>query len=88
MDSTELERRRNEMMSLAKDRAKDRQTSLRNHELEMKKEESEHTVKQEQFLHKLRVQSITSSKSVEDRIHRHINSVQRTNAALNDFMNR
>lgn len=40
------------------------------------------------LISKLRVQSLTSSQSVEDRIHRHINSVQRTKAALNDFMNR
>ena len=37
----------------------------------------------------LRVQSLTSSQSVGERIHRHIGSVQRTSAALSsNFMHR
>lgn len=89
MDPAELERKRQEMMASAKERDREREKRVRLYESEMKKEEEEALTSQNDFLKPLKVQSLTSSKTLEDRIHRNINSVQRTRSALNDsFMKR
>ena len=89
MNPAELERKRQEMMASAKERDREREKRVRLYESEMKKEEAEALTSQNDFLKPLKVQSLTSSKTLEDRIHRNINSVQRTRSALNDsFMKR
>lgn len=83
LDPAEMERRRQEMMDSAREHGTARERRLRRHEEERKREDSESKTRHKQdFLQPLRVQSLTSSESVGERIHRKINTVQRTNAEL------
>ncbi|KAL5481252.1 hypothetical protein EMCRGX_G021383 [Ephydatia muelleri] len=88
LSQEELEKKRMEMMEDAKVHGKLREGRLRQYEHTRHAEEDdakkEHSLT---FVESLKVQSLTSSHSLEDRIHRNISSVQRTSAALaSDFL--
>lgn len=82
MDPEELQRRREEMMASAREHGRERERKLRRHEEEQREEEGEAGHSQD-FLQPLRVQSLTSTHSLEERLHRNIGSIQRTSAQLN-----
>ncbi|XP_064403671.1 pre-mRNA-splicing factor CWC25 homolog [Halichondria panicea] len=81
MSREELERKRQEMM----DSARVHRQTLKQGRAEI--EETEGAKQAPHFLQSLRVSSLTTSNSVADRIHRSIQSVQRTKARLDsDFL--
>lgn len=83
LSQEELEKKRMEMMADAQMHGKHREGRLRQYENTKHAEEEEATREHSQsFVDSLKVQSLTSSRSLEDRIHRNISSVQRTSAAL------
>ncbi|XP_065834290.1 pre-mRNA-splicing factor CWC25 homolog isoform X2 [Oscarella lobularis] len=84
LGSEEMERRRKEMMQDAKARDEEREARVRKYRDDFAREQSElQDEKDVKFIHSLKVASYSSAtSSVEDRIKRNINSVQRTGASL------
>ena len=79
------------MMETARDKDRERESRVRRHRSEVEVEETEAMFeKKKTFLQPLKVKSLTSSHSLENRIHRNIYSVQRTKSALtsDDFLKR
>lgn len=82
MDKEEMERKRQEMRDSARAYGKQRQSASKCREEEPNRDEHG-----PQFLQSLRVKSLSTSTSLGDRIHRNIQSVQRTQARLeSDFL--
>ncbi|KAM8947084.1 pre-mRNA-splicing factor CWC25 homolog [Pelodytes ibericus] len=89
LSTTELERRRLEMMEDARKREVERESNVRRYKQEDEKEqEKEQQRKESKFLHHMKLESAATS-SVEDRVKRNIHGIQRTSAALEkNFMKR
>lgn len=83
LSAEELEHRRLEMMENAKWRDKTRESNIKRYKEEeaMEQELDKRDSKEAKFLHKMKLQSTTTS-SLEDRMKRNIHSFQRTPAAL------
>ncbi|XP_008316072.1 pre-mRNA-splicing factor CWC25 homolog [Cynoglossus semilaevis] len=91
LSAEELERRRREMMDEAKQRDEDRENNVKRYKKQDEQErQREQNTKHEPhagFIHDMKLQSASSS-SLEDRVKRKIHSIQRTPAALDNFMKR
>ncbi|KAM3864984.1 pre-mRNA-splicing factor CWC25 homolog [Diretmus argenteus] len=88
----ELERKRQQMMSFAKDREEERENNVKRYKRQDEQEkEREQGVKRDRhagFIHHMKLESASSS-SLEDRVKRNIHSIQRTPASLEkNFMKR
>ncbi|XP_037546039.1 pre-mRNA-splicing factor CWC25 homolog [Nematolebias whitei] len=91
LSAEDLEKKRREMMSQAKQREEDRENNVRRYKRQDEQEKQrEHNVKRDRhagFIHDMKLESAASS-SLEDRVKRNIHSIQRTPASLDNFMKR
>ncbi|XP_055763429.1 pre-mRNA-splicing factor CWC25 homolog [Salvelinus fontinalis] len=93
LSAEELEKKRREMMDFAKQRDKEREINVRSYKRrdEQEEREKEKGGKHDRnagFIHNMKLESASTS-SLEDRVKRNINSIQRTPASLEkNFMRR
>ncbi|XP_023869746.1 pre-mRNA-splicing factor CWC25 homolog [Salvelinus sp. IW2-2015] len=94
LSADELEKKRREMMDFAKQRDKEREINVRSYkrrdeqEKEREKEKGGKHDRNAGFIHNMKLESASTS-SLEDRVKRNINSIQRTPASLEkNFMRR
>lgn len=91
LSAEELERKRQEMMSQAKQREEDRENNVKRYkrqdEQEKHREQNAKHDRHAGFIHNMKLESAASS-SLEDRVKRNIHSIQRTPASLDNFMKR
>ncbi|XP_044045527.1 pre-mRNA-splicing factor CWC25 homolog [Siniperca chuatsi] len=91
LSAEELERKRREMMDQAKQREEDRENNVKRYkrqdEQEKQREQNAKHDRHAGFIHNMKLESAASS-SLEDRVKRNIHSIQRTPAALDNFMKR
>ncbi|KAG7486166.1 hypothetical protein JOB18_026272 [Solea senegalensis] len=91
LSAEELERKRRDMMDEAKQREEDRENNVRRYKRQEEQErQRDQSAKHEPhagFIHNMKLESAASS-SLEDRVKRKIHSIQRTPAALDNFMKR
>ncbi|KAG7256302.1 hypothetical protein CRUP_037178, partial [Coryphaenoides rupestris] len=92
LSAEELERKRQEMMSFAKQRDEEREINVTRYkkqdEQEKERERGAKHVPHAGFIHNMKLESAASS-SLEDRVKRNIHSIQRTTASLEkNFMKR
>ncbi|XP_023810931.1 pre-mRNA-splicing factor CWC25 homolog [Oryzias latipes] len=89
LSAEELEKKRLAMMEEAKQREEDRENNVRRYK-KQEEQEKQREQKHERhagFIHNMKLESAASS-SLEDRVKRNIHSIQRTPAALDNFMKR
>lgn len=91
LSAEELERKRQEMMSQAKQREEDRENNVKRYKRQDEQEKQrEQNVKHDRhagFIHNMKLESAATS-SLEDRVKRNIHSIQRTTATMDNFMKR
>ncbi|KAL7404263.1 hypothetical protein ABVT39_012202 [Epinephelus coioides] len=91
LSAEELERKRQEMMSQAKQREEDRENNVKRYKRQDEQEKQrEQNVKHDRhagFIHNMKLESAATS-SLEDRVKRNIHSIQRTTATMENFMKR